>query len=63
MKENEFYSLYANMPLEERFKDQGGMSAYDIYKEMQTLDDQIRPFAFRKQELLRIAEKIYKFYE
>lgn len=63
MKEHEFYSLYGNMPLKERDKDYGGTSATKIYFEMKHLDEKTRPLEIRKQELLRLAEIIFKFYK
>lgn len=63
MEKHEFYSQYANMPLAERKLDQGGMSAYDIYREMLNLDLEMNPFITRQEELLRLADKIFKIYE
>ena len=72
MKDNEFYAKYANMPLEDRKIVVGGaftisrnskmdiiygMNANDIYTEIKSIDDKIRPDIIRKQKLIQAFEE------
>ena len=72
MKDNEFYAKYANMPLEYRKTVIGGaftisrnskmdiiygMNANDIYTEIKSIDDKIRPDIIRKQKLIQAFEE------
>ncbi len=64
MKVNEFFAKYANTPLKHRFvtlnMNKAGMTTLtDVYRELQQIEDKIRPDIIREQQLLELAETYY----
>lgn len=64
MKTNEFYSRYANTPLDKRGEiirllDDEFTTLDDIYRELIEIDDKIRPDIIRQQELLSLADLVF----
>lgn len=60
---SEFFSKYANTRLNDRFQiitHESGMTLADVYKEMQAIEDKIRPDVIREQELCRLAEIFFR---
>lgn len=66
MKIDEFFRLYANTPFKERAKPIaaiGGKHYFtlsDLFVMIRDLEDQMRPYRIREEELLRTAEKVLK---
>lgn len=68
MKIHEFFSQYANTPLSERFiplnfKESGMQTLHNLYEEIKTLEDSMRPAKIREEELLERAGEFYKVRE
>ena len=63
MQVHEFFAKYANTPLAKRGQkiDFSGLnvSLNDIYREMQSLEDRMRPMRIRQEALLKEADKYY----
>lgn len=65
MKAHEFFSKYANTPLEDRFTildfNKAGIATLNsVYKEMAMLEDAMRPLKIREEELLKLVEPLLK---
>ena len=58
MKIYEFYQEYAGTPLDDRFKDIGGTTLLEIYKEIKN-----EATGDRLEELLNLADIYYKLHE
>ena len=64
MEKNEFYSKYANTPIEKRFSILSnaynnpllGMTLNAVYDEISFIDDKLRSDEIRRDELLREVE-------
>ncbi len=62
MKKHEFYSQYANLPLEKRFifldfAKHNTLTMLGVYQQIHDLERQLKPLQNRQDELLEIAEK------
>ena len=60
MKLSTFYKLYANTPLDKRFKilnvKEGGLKSLEtVYKEVQRLDESMQPKKIEMQRLIDLA--------
>jgi len=65
LKVHEFFAKYANLPLIDRTKilnlnELGLTSMNDLYKEMQMIDESMRPLKIRQDEILKIAQEGFK---
>ena len=63
MRVHEFFRKYANVPMSLRhtpisFKDGGGMTLNDVFKEMKELEDKMHPMRLRQDELLKLASLV-----
>lgn len=64
MPTNEFFSKYANTPLKDRFTvlnftELGDMTLASLYKEVQRLEDEMRPLRIEQDKLIRAAETFW----
>jgi len=65
MKDNEFYSEYANTPIQHRFKvidfgKYGLMTLNGLYERVHAIDDKIRPDVIEKDDLIETAEWFFR---
>jgi len=65
MQSHEFYQRYANTPLNKRFiplntTKAGLTTLYDIYKQVNELEDKMRPDVIKIQNLLNLVSEYHK---
>ncbi len=65
MKIEDFFQLYANTQLTSRsitvnMMETGMMTLAAYYERLTKLEDQIRPLRIEEDELLKLAEKVFK---
>lgn len=59
---HQFFHIFANVPLGKRteainFNKHGPLTLQDIYRQLQELEDRMRPLRMQQEHLLQIAER------
>ena len=62
MKLHEFFSKFANLPLDRRLIvldriKYGNLTFYELYRQMKKLEEKFRPLRMERDNLLKIAEE------
>ncbi len=65
MKLEDFFQKYANTPIEMRFqvlnwKGFGSMTLYQLFKEVENINEKTRADRIRQQELIDVAETFWE---